>query len=50
MEKFKEIRVSIPIELYKKFKKCLEKEYSKPTEWVRRSIVECVKSSDREER
>lgn len=42
MNKLKEIRVSIPIELHDKFKKYLKEEYKKPTEFVKNSIVDYV--------
>jgi metal-responsive CopG/Arc/MetJ family transcriptional regulator len=48
MEKFKEIRVSIPVELYDKFKKYLKKEYSRPTEFVRRQVIEYVMDKEEE--
>ena len=50
MEKFKEIRVKVPESLHKKLKEYLKKEYKKPTEFVKNSIVDYVlkKESDNE--
>jgi hypothetical protein len=49
MEKFKEIRVFIPVDLHEKLKKYLKKEYKKPTEFVKSSIVEYVLEKERNE-
>ena len=50
MEKFKEIRISIPLELYEKFRKNLKNEYIKPTEFIRRYIVEYVKECENDKK
>ncbi len=42
MGKFKEIRIKIPLELHEKFRDYLKKEYKKPTEFVKNSIVDYV--------
>jgi len=49
MKKFKEIRVSIPLELHDKLKKYLEKEYIKPTEFIKNSIIEYVLDREKNE-
>ena len=49
MSKIKEIRVNIPVELYEKFKLYEMKEYKKPTELVKNSIVNYVLDKEKEE-
>ena len=50
MKKFKTLRADIPVELYEKFKKYLKKEYRKPVEFFRKSIVDYVNEYENKEK
>ncbi len=47
MNKTKEIRVHIPVELYEKFRSYVIKEYKKPTEFVKNVIINYVLEKER---
>ena len=48
-EKYRAIRIEIPIELYERLKKCVEKDYSNITSISRELIVKYVKDKEMEE-